>query len=54
MSRYTLFFFLVAILTAALGFGGNSVAGIGIANILFFLFLATFLITLVIGVVRKA
>lgn len=52
--HYALVFFLIAIVAAVLGFGGISVASAGIAKILFFLFLVIFLVTLVMGVARRA
>ena len=45
-------FLIVALVAALLGFGGIASASAGIAQILFFLFLVLFLITLVIGLVR--
>lgn len=54
MLHYALIFFLVAIVAAVFGFGGIAVASAGIAKILFFLFLVVFLVTLVMGVARRA
>jgi uncharacterized membrane protein YtjA (UPF0391 family) len=54
MLHYALVFFLIAIVAAVFGFGGISVASAGIAKILFFLFLVVFLVTLVMGVARRA
>ncbi|MBC7927476.1 MAG: DUF1328 domain-containing protein [Bryobacteraceae bacterium] len=54
MLNYAVVFFLIAIIAAVLGFGGISIASAGIAKILFFLFLVIFLITLVMGVARRA
>jgi uncharacterized membrane protein YtjA (UPF0391 family) len=54
MLHYALIFFLIAIEAADLGFGGISAASAGIAKILFFLFLVIFLVTLVMGVARRA
>lgn len=54
MLHYALIFFLIAIVAAVFGFGGISVASAGIAKILFFLFLVVFLVTLVMGVARRA
>lgn len=54
MLYYALVFFLIAIVAAVFGFGGVSVAAAGIAKILFFLFLVIFLVTLVMGVARRA
>ncbi|MBI1898877.1 MAG: DUF1328 domain-containing protein [Acidobacteria bacterium] len=54
MLYYALVFFLIAIVAAVFGFGSISVASAGIAKILFFLFLVVFLVTLVMGVARRA
>jgi uncharacterized membrane protein YtjA (UPF0391 family) len=54
MLYYALIFFLIAIVAAVFGFGRISAASAGIAQILFFLFLVVFLVTLVIGVARRA
>lgn len=50
MLRMALGFLLVAILAAVLGFGGIAGTAVGIAKILFFIFLVGFLITLALGV----
>ncbi|HTQ95961.1 MAG TPA: DUF1328 family protein [Candidatus Acidoferrum sp.] len=47
MIRWALAFFVVAIIAAVLGFGGIAVAAAGIAKIIFFIFLALFLISLI-------
>jgi len=54
MLHYALVFFLIALVAAVFGFGGIAVASAGIAKILFFLFLVVFLVTLVMGVARRA
>jgi uncharacterized membrane protein YtjA (UPF0391 family) len=54
MLHYALVFFLIAIVAAVFGFGGIAVASAGIAKILFYLFLVIFLVTLVMGVARRA
>ena len=54
MLHYALIFFLIAIVAAVLGFGSIAGASAGIAQILFFLFLVVFLVTLVMGVARRA
>jgi uncharacterized membrane protein YtjA (UPF0391 family) len=53
MLRWSLAFFVVAILAALLGFSGIAVASAGIAKILFFIFLLLFLVTLVGHLVRR-
>lgn len=49
MLRWALGFLIVAIIAAALGFGGIASASAGIAKVLFFIFLIGFVITLVLG-----
>jgi uncharacterized membrane protein YtjA (UPF0391 family) len=53
MLYYSLVFLIVALVAAALGFGGIAGASIGIAKILFFVFLALFVISLVFGGIRR-
>lgn len=52
MLRWALIFFVVALIAAALGFGGIASGMAGIAKILFYLFLILFVISLVMGLVR--
>jgi uncharacterized membrane protein YtjA (UPF0391 family) len=54
MLYYALVFFVIALIAAVFGFGGIAVAAAGIAKILFFLFLVVFLVTLVMGMARRA
>jgi uncharacterized membrane protein YtjA (UPF0391 family) len=49
MLRYALGFFVLAIIAAFFGFGGIATASAGIAQILFYLFLIVFAVTLVAG-----
>ena len=51
MLRWALMFLIVAIIAAVFGFGGIAATSAGIAQILFFIFLVGFLITLVLGLV---
>lgn len=53
MLRWSLTFFVFGLIAALLGFTGVAGAAIGVAKILFFLFLALFLITLVIGLTAR-
>ncbi len=53
MLHYALIFFVVAIIAAVFGFGGIASASAGIAQILFFIFLVLFVISLVMGAVRR-
>jgi uncharacterized membrane protein YtjA (UPF0391 family) len=50
MLRWALAFLIFALIAALLGFGGLAAASAGIAKTLFFIFLAIFLVTLVLGV----
>jgi uncharacterized membrane protein YtjA (UPF0391 family) len=52
MLGWALGFFILAIVAAALGFGGIAGASAGIAKILFFIFLALLVITFVARAVR--
>jgi len=52
MLYYALVFLLIAVVAAVLGFGGIAFAAAGIAKILFFLFLALFLVSLVVHLAR--
>ena len=52
MLRWSLVFFLVAIASAALGFGGIAGTAAGIAKILFFIFLALLVISLLMQTLR--
>jgi uncharacterized membrane protein YtjA (UPF0391 family) len=47
MLYYALIFFIVALIAGALGFGGIASATAGIAQILFFIFLIGFVVTLI-------
>ena len=53
MLYYALLFLVVAIIAGALGFGGIAGASVGIAKILFFVFLILFLASLVFGGFRR-
>ena len=54
MLHYALVFLVIAIIAAFLGFGGIAGAFVGIAKILFFLFLIAFVVSLVMNVARRA
>jgi uncharacterized membrane protein YtjA (UPF0391 family) len=53
MLSWALTFLIVALIAAALGFGGVAGAATGIAKILFFVFLVLFLISLVVPRMRS-
>ncbi len=54
MLKWALIFLAVALIAALLGFGGVASGAAGIAKLLFVLFLAVFVISLVLGLVRRA
>ena len=52
MRYYALVFFVLALVAGLLGFGGIASASVGIAKILFFVFIVLFLISAVFGAAR--
>ena len=53
MLRYAIIFFIIAIIAAVFGFGGIAAGAAEIAKILFYIFVVIFLVTLLLGVVRR-
>ena len=53
MLRWSIGFFIVALIAALLGFSGIAVAAAGIAKILFYLFLILFIVTLLGHLLRR-
>lgn len=53
MLRYAVIFFIIAIIAAVFGFGGIAAGATEIAKILFFIFIVIFLVTLLMGVIRR-
>ena len=53
MLYYAVLFFIIAIVAALLGFGGIAAGASSIAQVLFFIFIALFLISLIAGLVRR-
>ena len=53
MLYWALVFFIVAIVAAVFGFGGIASAAGGIAQILFFVFVVLFLVSLLLGISRR-
>ncbi len=49
MLQWALVFLIVALVAAFFGFGGGAVAAAGIAKMIFFVFLALFLVALITG-----
>ena len=54
MLNWALIFLVVALLAAVFGFTGIAVAAAGIAKVLFYIFVALFLISLISGLARRA
>ena len=52
MLGWALTFFIIAVIAGIFGFGGVATASMGAAQILFYIFLALFLISLIVGLVR--
>ena len=53
MLRYAIIFFIIAIIAAVFRFGGIAAGAAEIAKILFYIFVVIFLVTLLLGVVRR-
>ena len=53
MLYYAAVFLVVALIAALFGFGGIAVGAIEIAKILFFIFLLQFVVSLVVGLMRR-
>ena len=54
MLHYAVVFFVIAIVAALFGFGGIVAGAVGIAKILFFLFLAISAVTFILSLARKS
>ncbi len=52
MLGWALTFLIVALIAGVLGFGGIASASVGIAQVLFFIFLVVFLVTLLLHLMR--
>jgi uncharacterized membrane protein YtjA (UPF0391 family) len=53
MLSWALIFFVIAIIAAIFGFGGIASAAAGFAQILFFLFVVLFVVSLIMGLARR-
>jgi uncharacterized membrane protein YtjA (UPF0391 family) len=53
MLSWALIFFVVAIIAAVFGFGCIASASAGIAQVLFFIFLVLFVVSLIMGMARR-
>ena len=53
MLHMALVFFVIALIAALFGFGGIAAGAVEIAKVLFFIFLVVFVVTLVMGLMRR-
>jgi uncharacterized membrane protein YtjA (UPF0391 family) len=53
MLHYAVVFFIVALIAALFGFGGIAAGAVEIAQVLFFIFLALFVVSLLVGLFRR-
>ena len=53
MLKWTIIFLVVALIAAVLGFGGIAEGAADIAEILFYIFIVLFLISLIMGFVKR-
>jgi uncharacterized membrane protein YtjA (UPF0391 family) len=53
MLRYAAIFLVIALVAALFGFGGIAAGAADIAKILFYIFVAIFLVSLIMGLVRR-
>ena len=54
MLYYAAVFLVIALIAALFGFGGIAAGAVGIAKVLFFVFVVLFLVSLIAGLVRRA
>ena len=54
MLYYALVFFIVALVAALFGFGGIAAGAVEIAKVLFFIFLILFVVSLIVGLLRRS
>ena len=53
MLYWALIFFIIAVVAGTLGFGGISTAAAGIAQVLFFIFVVIFVMTVIAGLLGR-
>jgi uncharacterized membrane protein YtjA (UPF0391 family) len=53
MLYYAVVFFIVAVVAALFGFGGIAAGAVEIAKVLFFIFLVLFVVSLIVGLLRR-
>ncbi|TAK89885.1 MAG: DUF1328 domain-containing protein [Burkholderiaceae bacterium] len=54
MLNYAAVFFVIALIAAVFGFTGIAAGAVGIAKVLFFVFVVLFAISLIYGLLRRA
>jgi uncharacterized membrane protein YtjA (UPF0391 family) len=54
MLHYAVVFFIIALIAAVFGFGGIAAGAVGIAKVLFFVFLVLAALTFVANLMRRA
>ncbi len=54
MLHYAVVFLVIALIAAVFGFGGIAASAVGIAQVLFFVFLVMAVLSFVVGLLRKA
>ena len=54
MLYYAVVFFIIALIAGMLGFSGIAASASGIAQVLFFIFVVLFLVSLIAGLVRRS
>jgi len=53
MLHYAVVFFIIAVIAALFGFTGIAAGAVEIAKVLFFIFILLFVVSLVMGLVRR-
>jgi len=53
MLYYAVVFLIIALIAALFGFTGIAASAVGIAKILFFVFVLLFVVSLIVGVMRR-
>ena len=53
MLHYAIVFFAIALIAALFGFTGIAAGAVGIAKVLFFVFILLFAVTVLLGVIRR-
>ena len=54
MLYYAVVFLVIALIAALFGFTGIAASAVGIAKILFFVFVLLFVVSLIVGLVRRS